>query len=255
MPMPLHLTWWDLVLVVAVSLQTAAMAYVSSPRAKAVLYTVPVPFTIVTLSLGRPIGAMNVLAVIVLFVYIQGLRLLHQRAGVPIVPAIALALLGYCALGWLGAQVVPSTPVAFWAGAALTFALSLGLWLGIPARAETPHRTPLPVWVKLPVIFVVVLALLIVKQGLQGFATLFPLVGVVGAYETRHSLWTLGRQVPVFMASIVPLMVVTYLLQDHLGLPLALAAGWGAFLPLLFAFSRRHWRSNDLTAASIPDPR
>ncbi|MFH1568148.1 MAG: hypothetical protein ABIL09_09130 [Gemmatimonadota bacterium] len=253
MPIPLHLTWWDLVLVVAVSLQTAAMAYVSSPRVKAVLYTVPVPFTIVTLSLGRPVGAMNVMAVVVLLLYIQGLRLLHQRAGVPIVPAIALALLGYCVLGWLGARVVPTTPAAFWGGAAFTFALAVALWLGMPARAETAHRTPLPVWVKLPVIFLVVLALLVVKQALQGFATLFPLVGVVGAYETRHSLWTLGRQVPVFMASIVPLMVVTYLLQDHLGLPLALAAGWAAFLPLLFAFSRRHWRSNDLAAS--PGPR
>lgn len=244
MPPHIHITWWDLALVLVVALQATAIAYLPSPRVKAFLFTVPVPFTIVTLSLGRPMGAMNVLALLVVLLYTQCMRLLHQRAGLHIVPAIGLSLIGYCAIGWVGARVVPSTPVAFWASAAFTFTLGLVLYFTMPARPEAAHRTLLPVWQKLPVVCAVVLMLVLVKEALQGFATLFPLLGVVGAYESRHSLWTLCRQVPVFMVSIVPLMVVTYLAQGRLGLPLALAAGWAMFLPLLILYSRRHWRSN-----------
>jgi len=238
------ITAYDLALVLVVALQATAIAYLPSPRMKAFLFTVPLPFTIVTLSLGRPMGAMNVLAVLVMLLYIQCMRLLHQRLGLHIVPAIGLSLAGYIAIGWAGARVVVSTPTTFWLAIAATFALGMALYLLMPARAESAHRTLLPVWQKLPIVCAVVLLLVLVKEALQGFASLFPLLGVVGAYESRHSLWTLGRQVPVFIVSIVPLMAVTYLTQEALGLPLALLAGWAVFLPLLLLFSRRHWRSN-----------
>lgn len=240
-------TWYDAVLILVVAVQATAIAYLPSPRVKAFLFTVPVPFTIVVISLGKPMGAMNILALLVVLLYTQTMRLLHQRLGLHIAPSIGLALIGFIALGWIGARLVVSTPAAFWASAAFTYALGLALYFLMPARAESPHRTLLPVWQKLPIVCAVVLLLVLVKESLQGFATLFPLLGVVGAYESRHSLWTLGRQVPVFIVSIVPLMVVTYLLQDRVGLPLALAAGWVVFLPMLLFFSRRHWRTNAAT--------
>lgn len=239
-----HITWYDLALVLVVAVQATAIAYLPSPRIKAFVFTVPVPFTVVTLSLGRPMGTTNVLALLVMLLYTQCMRVLHQRLGLHIALAIGLSLCGFIALGWVGARVVISTPLTFWLSAVVVFALGLALYFLMPARQESPHRTLMPVWQKLPVICAVVLLLVLVKEALQGFATLFPLLGVVGAYESRHSLWTLGRQVPVFIVSILPLMVITYLAQEPLGLPLALAAGWAVFLPLLLLLSRRHWRSN-----------
>jgi hypothetical protein len=53
------------------------MAYLPHPRIKAFAYVLPVPFTIASMALGRTIDATNVLGVLLLFGYIQGVRLLH----------------------------------------------------------------------------------------------------------------------------------------------------------------------------------
>jgi hypothetical protein len=60
------------------------------------------------------------------------------------------------------------------------------------------------------------------------------MVGVIAAYEARHSLWTMGRQIPVLMLCMVPLIAVAHWAYPGLGLGLALLLGWLAFL-LVFA--------------------
>ena len=244
MILDVHLGVWDLILVVAVSLQGTALAYVPQPRLKALLFAIPVPFTVVTLGLGHPLAAGNVLALLVVIFYTQSVRFLHCRTRLGIIPAIALSLLGYCLIGWAGAQVVPGTPLAFWLASAGTFAVGLILYLLLPPRSEPEHRTRLPVWRKLPLILAVIFLLVVVKEELRGFAGVFPLLGVVGAYEGRHCLWTLARQVPLLILALVPLMVVTYLLQDHLGLGPSLLVGWVVFLGLLALLTRHQWASD-----------
>lgn len=248
--MPFHFTTWDIILIVAVSLQATVMAYLPLPRLKAFAYVLPVPFTIASLALGRTIDATNVLGVLLLFAYIQGVRLLHRRLRLPIVPAIAVAALSYTAIGWLLAPVVPPSGTAFWVLAALTLLISLGLYRLLPFRDEPSHRTTLPVYIKLPIIAGVIVLLVLVKEQLQGFMTLFPMVGVVGAYEARHSLWTMGRQIPTWMIAMIPLLSVIRLAQPSLGLPWALALGWIAFLAVLLPLTRRQWRKRESAESS-----
>ncbi|NPV08574.1 MAG: hypothetical protein HPY83_11525 [Anaerolineae bacterium] len=240
--MPFHFGAWDAVLIVAVSVQATALAYLPQPRLKALAYVLPFPFTIATLALGRPVDATNVLGLLLLFGYIQGVRLLHDRLRLPIVAAILLSALSYTAAGWLMAPIVPASDGAFWAAVALSLALAATLYLRISHRDERAHRTTLPVWIKLPVVASVIVALVIVKEYLQGFMTLFPMVGVVGAYEARHSLWTMGRQIPTWMLAMIPMLVVIRLTQYGLGLPGALALGWVVFLAVLLPLTRRQWR-------------
>ena len=87
----------------------------------------------------------------------------------------------------------------------------------------------------MPVIAVVVLFLILLRNNLQGFATVFPMVGVIAAYEARYSLWTMGRQIPVIMVSLGALIATVYVLQGQWGLPPALLAGWVVFI-LVFGF-------------------
>ncbi len=248
--MPFHFTTWDVVLIVAVSLQATVMAYLPLPRLKAFAYVLPVPFTIASLALGRTIDATNVMGVLLLFAYVQGVRLLHQRLRLPIVAAIAIAALSYAAIGWILAPVVPPSGAAFWVLVALTFLISLGLYRLLPHRDEPSHRTTLPVYIKLPIIAGVIVLLVLAKEQLQGFMTLFPMVGVVGAYEARHSLWTMGRAIPTWMIAMVPLLSVIRVAQPALGLPLALALGWVAFLCVLIPLTLRQWRNQELAKSS-----
>ncbi len=248
--MAFHFTTWDIILIVAVSLQATVMAYLPLPRLKAFAYVLPVPFTIASLALGRTIDATNVLGVLLLFAYIQGVRLLHRRLRLPIVAAIAVAALSYAVAGWLLAPVIPATDATFWGSAAVALVVSLALYRLLPHRDEPSHRTTLPVYVKLPIIAGVIVLLVLAKEQLQGFMTLFPMVGVVGAYEARHSLWTMGRQIPVWMIAMIPLLSVIRLVQPSHGPPRALALGWVAFLAVLVPLTRRQWRKRETAHSS-----
>ena len=218
------------------------MAYVPQPRIKAFAYYLPFPFTVATLSLGRDIDASNVLGLVILNVYIHGVRLLHRELHVPIVVSIALAAAGYSVIGYLLAPVVPSGDVPFWLALTGVALLAGVLYRRLPHREELGHRTALPVWVKLPIVAAVVILLVVVKQHLGGFMTLFPMVGVVGAYEARYSLWALARQLPTWMLAMIPFLAVVRLSQGWLGLGGALALGWVVFLAALGPLTRRQWR-------------
>ena len=242
--MPIHFGTWDLFWVIGVSVQATALAYVSQPRWKASLTTLPIPFSIAVLALDQPVGVTNVLGLFLVFVYFFEVRWLHHGWSLPIVPAIILSALTYVLLGGLLAQALPDTDVAFWLAVGLVWLLGLALLLTLPYRSEPGHRSPLPVYVKLPIIAGIVLFLVAVKGVLKGFVTVFPMVSIVAAYEARYSLWTMGRQMPVLLVSMVPMMAAMRLAEEPLGLGLALLAGWIVFLslyvPLTWSRSFRH---------------
>lgn len=234
---------WDVVLIVAVSTQATLMAYLPSPRIKALVYTLPFPFTLASLALGRGVDASNVWGALLLFGYVQGVRLLHRGVGLPIVAAIAISALADAFAGYLLAPVVPPSDAAFWLALAVLLVLAVALYRWLPQRDEPHHRTALPPYLKVPIIAGVILLLVMAKERLGGFMTLFPMVGVVGAYESRYSLWTMGRQIPTWMIAMVPLFAAVRLGQDRLGLPGALAVGWVAFLAVMLRLTRRQWQN------------
>lgn len=241
---------YDLALVAAVSAQATALATVREARWKAAILSLPIPFTMATLAVGKPVGAAHVLGLPMLFCYAQGVRILHVEWRVPIVAAIALSAGGYVALGALLASVVPATGVAFWTSAVATFVAGLWLLRRMPARHEPGYRSPLPLWIKVPVIVLVILLLVALKNTLQGFMTLFPMMGVVGAYEARHSLRTICRQMPVLMIALAPMMVACRLIQPYVALPVALALGWVVFLGVFLPFTRSDWAAQPGSAPS-----
>jgi len=241
------LNLWDLLLVIAISVQATILAYLGQPRWKAFMLSLPIPFTLMVLAAGRPIDVTNVLGLFLLLLFTHGVRLLHYELHLPIIPAIVLSALGYCVLGSLAVPFLPRTDAAFWLAWGFVILLGAYLMLRLPERTEPEYRTQLPVWIKLPVIALVVIFLILIRNTLQGFATVFPMVGVIAAYESRYCLWTIGRQIPVIMVSMGMLMAVVYLAQQQWGLPLALLAGWGVFLLVFGTITLRMWsRAPDL---------
>lgn len=237
------LTVWDGLLIAVVTAQSLAMAYAGSPRFKRLFMTLPFPFTVVVLSVGRPIDASNFVSMAVLLGYTQACRLLPSRFGVPIVPTILVSVAGYTAVGWLLSDLVPTSDEAFWISAAVT--VVAGFWLARILRDvdERPYRTTLPLAVKLPVLLLISTVLVLIKNGLQGFAGFFPLVSVIAAYETRTSPWTLAKPVPVLMITIAPMLVAARLVQPTYGLGTGMAAGWLVFLFVFALLWRRESRA------------
>ena len=246
------MTGWDIALICVVSAMGTAVAYLRPPSHKAFVLMLPVPFTLATLVVARPVDATNVLGLVVLFGFTLGVWALLVRWRWPVLLAIAVPAVGYCVVGAAIAWLQPTGDVAFWCAAALVLAAAIALIRTLPHRQEPHHRTPLPVWVKLPAIALVVAGLIAIKQYLGGFMTTFPMVGVVAAYEARNSPWTIVRRIPWIMMMLTLMMVVIRLTQSHLGLPLALTLAW-VLLPVLLWVFRSHYTgteengSDDLT--------
>ena len=213
---------WDIALIVGVSVMGTCVAYLRNPQHKAFMLMLPIPFSFATLSLGRPIDATNVVGIAVLFGFSAGVWALHARLRWPIVPVILLCGVGYCVVGSVLAALLPTGDAAFWLSVAGVFTASVLLIRLLPHREEPHHRTPLPIWIKLPAIALVILGIVAVKQQLGGFMTSFPMVGTVAAYEARHSLWTILRRIPWVMLLILPMLAVMRLTQGHIGVPGAL---------------------------------
>jgi hypothetical protein len=231
----LALSPWDLALLVVVTVMGTVLAYVTDPKWKAFLLGLPFPFTIANLSLAQRVGPSHVLGMLVLLLFTNLVRWLHYSAKVPIVPAIALSIGVYIAAGSLLNRFVPRSAPVFWIVFGLTLAGGIVLLALLPHRQETAYRSPLPVPMKIAAIAGVVGLIVVLKQVLGGFMTMFPMVGTIAAYEARHSLWTIGRQIPILIVTAGPMIAVMWVAQHWLGasIPVSLAAGWAAFLAIM----------------------
>jgi len=252
--MPISIGFWDILLVAVVSIQATVLAYLYDPRLKAFVLTLPFPFTVASLAVGRPLDATNILGLILLLMFAHMVRLLHVNLHVNIIVSIALSALIYCVIGTAMARLVPNTPAVFWGAVVLTVVVALVLVTVLPHRHERGHRSPLPIWIKLPIIIGVVLFLVLIKNGLRGFMTVFPMVTVIACYEARNSLWAIGRQIPILMLTMTPMMLAIRIAQSqlHLRIGLSLVAGWVVFLTglaITIRFRRPSYQRPDATGS------
>ena len=237
----MHIGPWDIALVAGVSLQATALAYMYHPRWKALLYGLPIPFTLASMSLAQPVGVTHMAGLLLMPLYMQAIRITYQVWRWPIVLSIALGAGIYVVAGCLLAGVLPDTDAAFWISAAVTWVAGLAIFWATPHRDEPGHRSPLPIWIKLPIMASIITGLVLSKQFLQGFMAMFPMMGVITAYEARHSLWTINRQVPVLFITFAPMIAACRLLQGHIGLGPSLIVGWIVLFLTLGPFTWWMW--------------
>lgn len=234
---------WDVALVLSVTGLVTVMALLRAPRRKALVLVLPIPFTIATLSVGRPIDATHVAALGLLFGYTWAVHALHRRARLPLVASIAVsAALFVAAASWLNGWL-PRDETTFWGVVALTLVAALALLRGLPPKHEPGAHEELPLAVKLPVAAATITLLVTLKQAIGGFMTLFPMVGILASYENRHGLWSNVRQIPVVMVTMLPLLATSFLTHSAVGLPISLALGWIPYLIAVTPFVVRRWRA------------
>lgn len=230
---------YDLVLVVVVVLQGTFVAYLRHPRWKSFMLLLPFPFTIATLSVGKPVGAACLIGLALLIGFFQLVRLLYKKAGLNIIASIVIAASAYCVVGAAILPLLPDSASMFWLTFVLLIALGAVLMALTPHVQEPGHRTTLPVHIKIPLITIVVLLLVLLKNSLQGFMTVFPMVGVIAAYEARDCIATVCRQIPMIVITLGPMIATCFIAWNALGAG-SLAIGWIVFLVML-ALTRKMW--------------
>jgi hypothetical protein len=245
----IHFTEWDWALMGVVTAMSSLLAWLKSPAWKAFMLSLPLPFSCATLSLGRGVDVANVAGLIVLLLFTHGVRILYYRLKWPIVPVIAGCAIGYCLLAGALNRVLPRAEPVFWALALLVFAIGVAAFRFSPVVPEPNYRSSLPFWIKVPIIALVVVLLVAIKQKIGGFMTTFPMVGVISAYEARNSLYSVSRQIALCVFGMAVMMAVIHAAQGLLaprfpglpGLGLAIAMGWVVYLGLLAALTRGRW--------------
>jgi hypothetical protein len=230
---------WDLALIAVVSIMVTVIAYVRSPEWKAFVLLLPIPFTMAVMAVGKPVDATNVVGLVFLYVYMWSVRVLCYTLRLPILLAIMIAASLYCGASGVSLPLIPTTDRSFWISAVVVLAFAAAVAYGQSARIEQGHRSPLPLWLKVPIIVGVVCLLVLIKHWLQGFITTFPMVALVGAYEARKSLHTMTYHIPFIIVMILSLMAVSKVTHETVGLGPSLLLGWVALAAeAVFLFQR-----------------
>lgn len=245
----IQFTGWDWALMGVVTSMSSLVAWFKSPAWKAFVLGLPLPFTFASLSLGRGVDISNVAGLLVMLGYTLAVRVLHYRFKWPIVPSILGSVTGYCLLAGMLNRVLPRAEPVFWLAVVLVFAIGVLAFRFSPVVPEPKYRSTLPFWIKVPIIALVVVFLVAIKQQIGGFMTTFPMVGLISAYEARNSLYSVSRQIAMGVFGMAVMMGVIHLIQGLLadrlpglpGLGLALAAGWGMYLAQMAALTRGRW--------------
>lgn len=232
---------WDVVLLAVVPLQAVGVAYCYQPKHKAFLLSLPIPFTIAVLAIGKGVTIENVIGLSLTLAYAHSVRWLHQDLKMNILVAIAVSALGYCLTGFALAGKIPDTTWSFLAASLSVMAIGVIAWFATPCRHENGSRTTLPWYIKYPAVFMVILGLLLIKKWLSGFMAMFPMIGVVTSYEARYCLWSICRQMPIILIATVPMMATIRLFQDNIGIYAAIGLGWLVLALFLIPLMKITW--------------
>jgi hypothetical protein len=217
-------------------------AYLRHPRIKALILTIPIPFTIAALAVGDPIDATNITALLLLLSYYHLVRVLHYSFSLHIILSIVIGASFYCVMGMTFANIIPPSDLVFWSATIVVFLLNVLFHKILSDKQEPSNRSHLSLTIKLPLTVIMVFGIILLKNSLQGFMTFFPMVGVFATYETRKSLWTNCRQIPIMAMMLIPMLIIIRLTQHNLGFAYGLLCGWVYLLSILIPYSIMMWR-------------
>ena len=234
----MFLSNWDLLLIIVVTGMAVITAYIENPQKKTFILMLPIPFSIAVLSLGIPIDATNVIALLVLNLYYHIVRILHYRIGLNIVSSIIIGAASYCVIGAGLAQIIPETSSAFWISCALVLCINLIIFRLLPNRDEPGNITSLSIFIKAPLTAAIVFVIILIKSYLLGFMTFFPMVGVFATYESRKSLWTTCKSIPVISITMTVMLIIIKISEISQSTNTSLLIGWVGLLVLLIPYFR-----------------
>jgi len=249
----------DLALMLSVTFLAVGVAYLPSPRAKSICFSIPLPFSMSLLSTGQAIDATAGIGILATWAFPWITWALYKKKAWAILLAELAALLFFCSVSAVVplyvARTGPVETFAFWISWGIMLPICLAMMAWLPPRQEAHHKSPLPVPLKTLLIFIIVFSVVLVKPHIRGFMVAFPYVTCFAVYEGRHSLYTLARRMPSFILSIMPALLICRLLPPHIGFFGALAVSWAFYIPSLILIDRFYTRRDHAMLHEPPGKR
>lgn len=204
-----------------------AIAYVRSPRAKALIYSMPVPFSCAYVATRLPINATHLTGLMLVVGYNWLVYVLREKARAPLLLAIGLSAVGYFGAA-MALRPLAGMSMAWIAGvAAVGWLINVLLY---HARAEPMHRSRTAWYVKAPLIFAIGMGIYNATGLLAGGVGMFPYAGVFTSYEMRHSLRTLAGQFTINALGLLLCLLMIAGAERRYSAPVPLLLGWVAVL-------------------------
>ncbi|HET8660461.1 MAG TPA: hypothetical protein VFM55_15845 [Micromonosporaceae bacterium] len=204
-----------------------AIGAIRSIRWRALVYSMPIPITLVIATTTTRVDGSQLLGVLLLNVFVAVVALLHSRAGWHILLADAGGVAAYLALAWLIAMLPPIPFVPILAAVCLLWLLAMAV---LRPGDETTATTGPPRERLAKVATVAASSLLIVAVGrlINGLVVTFPYSGVLVVIETRQHLGDFARHFALNSSALIAFFAGYWALQDRNRL-LALGGAWLAF--------------------------
>lgn len=251
------MTWSAVLLVTAV---VWAVSVIRSVRLRALVYSLPLPMTLVLVSTDNDrVDGAQLLGVLGLNLFFVTVAVTHHRLRWPILLADAAGIAVYVALSaGLLAVVIPFEAalvgtLVLWLAAMLLLRRRARQRAAAGPTAAAPAAAPvegsaasavdpaapvdtsnggrpdgLPPLLKLVVIFVGAILTALLGAVLRGMVVTFPYSGVLVAVEARHQLREFSRHFARNSLALVGFLTAYHYLQD-VSSAVALGAGWAAF--------------------------
>jgi len=228
-----------------------AVSMIRSVRLRALVYSLPLPMTLVLAAGDVRVDGAQVSGVALLVLFFAVVTVAYERFGWPVLPADVAGVLAYVLAG---AVLARAGPVPFWPAVCAACLI----WVAVeavrrrrartrqrrvrtrqrrvrtrqPAPEPTPdgarRRTVPAVLGRLAGVFAASLLMLALGGLLKGLVVTFPYSGVLVAVEARGHLRAFTGHVARASLALIGFVTGYRLLQDR-GTAAALAAGWTAF--------------------------
>lgn len=199
------------------------MAYIRSPQTKALVYSLPVPFSCAYLATRLPIQATHIWGLALVVGYNWLVYALRARARWPLILVIILGA------AWYFVNAMMLRPLAGRSLLPVSLVVCL-IWLVTllfyRPQEQPEHRSFAAWYVKAPLIFVIAIGIYNATGLLAGGVGMFPYAGIFASYEMRHSLRTLAGQFTLHVPGLLLCLLTIAATESHLPAPAPLLLGW-----------------------------
>ena len=241
----------NLLSALAISAVISFMALLKGSKARALVYSLPIPITTALIATGGKVDRFSIIGIALVTGFLWGMYVLHQRLSWNILLADVLLAAVYVVAAYLLAKTVTVPFIIVAVGYLLLWVVAMQRLREARAAHQQTAQKAAPVWAKAIVVFGLAYALFTLKIYLATFVVTFPYSGVFAVYEGRKMLHILAIVFTRNSIAIWVFFIAYHTLNPNLDKWLVLAMSWAAYGVALVAVTKLFPLNNITHSADV----